>query len=541
MPKNTILLRPKTTKPLSKNALLIFALLIVCAFGVVRAQAQTVGTTTLDNSKAFDGYTLFSPITWKGVFLIDNEGRVVHMWNTTMPPGQAVMLLEDGSLLRTANPGGQLPMSGGGTGGILEKFAWDGTRTWRFDHYGATFRTHHDVEILPNGNVLLIVWESKTPAEALAVGRQANRITENAVWTERIIEVKQTGPESGEIVWEWAVWDHLIQNIDDQKPNYGTVNLNPKRVDINAGGTRTDWLHINSVRYNAERDEILVSVHNLNEIWIISRTTGDIVYRFGNPIMYGRGTFVNQVLYGQHDARWIPAGLPDAGKIMLFNNGQNRATTDPRSYSTVEIIAPPIDASGYILESGKAYGPTQAQVVYPPSPLATFFATNISGATRLSNGNTLSCLGTTGTFVEFTPTGEVVWNYISPVSGTGILKQGQKPINNQIFKVYKYAKNYPAFTGRALSPMGKLEDGPLYASDDANPSSPSASSTGIPSHWFAFGSEVTILVGQGAMWSAQTELHAYDLLGRNLGVVAKPPLPAGVNTITVPIGTFIVK
>ncbi len=524
----------KTTKPVTMKILFV-----LIAFLSVSAQigwAQTLGTLVLDRQKAFDGYTLFAPITGKGTYLIDNDGQVVHVWNTTLPPGQAVMLLEDGTLLRTANPGGQLPLSGGGVGGILEKYSWDGKLVWKYSHYSSTYRAHHDVEILPSGNVLLIVWDLKTPAEIIAQGRRAERVTENAVWLEKIIEVKQTGAETGEVVWEWSVQDHLVQNADAAKPYYGIPSMSPTRIDVNSGDTRTDWLHINSVRYNETRNEILVSVHNLHEIWVINKGTGEIVYRYGNPMIYARGVRADQKFYGQHDARWIAGAKPDEPRIMYFNNGQNRATTDPRSYSTVESILPPYNQNGYELSDGQAYGPTQVEVKYPPTPNAAFFATNISGATVLDNGNTLACLGTSGSFIEATPNGEMVWNYISPVSATGILKQGQKPANNQIFKIYKYSKSYPAFTGRNLTPRGKLEDGPLSASTYTPTSHPTQ-----PRFWFAQNGEVVVTILEGASGYTSQELHAYDLLGRNLGVVAKPPLPTGVNTFTVPIGTFIVR
>ena len=105
---------------------------------------------------------------------------------------------------------------------------------------------------------------------------------------------------------------------------------------MGGGGVSADWNHVNSVQYNAELDQIILSSHNQNEIWIIDHSTtveeasghtggvygkgGDFLYRWGNPSIYGRGTSNDTKLGGQHDAHWIANGLPGAGNILIFNN-----------------------------------------------------------------------------------------------------------------------------------------------------------------------------------------------------------------------------
>ena len=113
---------------------------------------------------------------------------------------------------------------------------------------------------------------------------------------------------------------------------------------------------MNSIDYNPALDQILLSVRGNSEVWIIDHSTtvtqaaghaggrcgkgGDLIYRWGNPAAYGRGAQSAQQLIQQHDARWIPAGLPGAGHITIFNNGYDRG------WSSIEEIAPPIDAAG---------------------------------------------------------------------------------------------------------------------------------------------------------------------------------------------------
>jgi len=70
------------------------------------------------------------------------------------------------------------------------------------------------------------------------------------VYPDHIIEVEPTGQSSGNIVWEWHVWDHLIQEYNPAKENYGIVADHPELIDINFGGKLADFNHINSIDYN---------------------------------------------------------------------------------------------------------------------------------------------------------------------------------------------------------------------------------------------------------------------------------------------------
>ena len=299
------------------------------------AQQRTVGLLQQDSTLSFTGYTLFAPIGSTTTYLIDKNGLLVRSWLSSYRPGQAVMLLPNGNLLRTAAVTTTF-FNAGGAGGRVESFTWDGVLAWSYEHFSATYRTHHDIDCLPNGNVLLISWELKSRAEAIAAGRNPANILDN-VWSEKIIEVQPTGSAGGTIVWEWHVWDHLIRDYDATKANYGNVAQHPELIDLNFGTRGNDWLHINSIRYNLQRNEIVVSSHEFDEIWIVDHSTttteagghtggrrgkgGDLLYRWGNPQAYRLGTTADQKLFGQHDARWIDAGSPGASNILIFNNG----------------------------------------------------------------------------------------------------------------------------------------------------------------------------------------------------------------------------
>ena len=401
---------------------LICITITACLLGPSCLPLSATGTTN-DNfhhpMPLMDGHVLFAPMDSKITYLIDSSGEVTHNWSSDYLPGEAAYLLNDGTLLRTI----KLSFVYGGDGGGVQRIDKDGSLLWQYQYYDQDHLSHHDIQALPNGDVLLIAWEKKTRDEAIAAGRNPDLLTGNVLMPDHIVEVKPTGPTSGEIVWEWHVWDHLIQDYDAAKANYGVVADHPELVDINYGFVTADWLHTNSIDYNEEFDQILLSAHNFNEIWVIDHSTtteeaaghnggrsgkgGDILYRWGNPQAYRAGIASDQHFFAQHDATWIQPGRPGAGDILVFNNGGGRPGG---SITTVDEITPPVDANGtYYLESGSAYGPEGLTWTYTTD----FYAFYIGGATRLPSGNTLVCNGPAGRFFEVTPQGQTVWEYVN--------------------------------------------------------------------------------------------------------------------------------
>jgi len=420
--------------------------------------------------EACAGYTLFAPLGSTSTYLVDLRGNVVHTWTSQYEPGQAVYLLDDGSLLRCAREPDNEHFGGGGIGGRVERLAPDSRVLWTFVYADDRHCLHHDIEPLPNGNILMIAWEKKSRDEAVAAGMNPDGLPAGEVWSDCVIEVEPAGAVGGRIVWEWHVWDHLVQEFDGSKANYGRVREHPERIDANyqrrapresadevrrlralgyiGGGDaepaderdpglrfgpggpdmRADVYHTNSVAYNARLDQIALSVHSFNEVWIIDHGTttveaagrtggrcgrgGDLLYRWGNARAYGAGGAEDQRLFAQHDARWIPDGSPGAGRLMIFNNGAGRPDGE---YSSVIELAPPVDANGqYVRPSGGAFGPERPVWEYAAPNREEFFSSHISGAERLPNGNTLICDGEQGRIFEVSPDGHTVWDYINP-------------------------------------------------------------------------------------------------------------------------------
>jgi hypothetical protein len=395
------------------------------------------------------GCTLYTRMGYKTTYLIDIDKSTVHTWQSNYNACSSVYLLGDTALLRAAQAtvGYTRFNTTGGRGGRVELFDWDGNLLWSYQHASNNYMLHHDIEMLPNGNVLMVAWEYKTRDQAIAAGRNPSLVTTAGLWPDKVIEVEPNGTSGGNIVWEWHVWDHLIQDYDATKADFGVVGDHPELINLNfkhdlGGSSTADWLHTNAVDYNPQFDQILLTPRKFSEVWVIDHSTttaeaashsggssgkgGDLLYRWGNPQTYDRGTSADQQFFVPHDGRWIEPGLPGEGDILIFNNGQGRPGGN---YSSVDQITPPIQGDGsYYLASGLAYGPADFNWSYTDNPVTDFYAANISGAHRLPNGNTLICNGPTGRFFEVTTAGSVVWEYT---------------VGQQVFRCERYRPSYP--------------------------------------------------------------------------------------------------
>ncbi len=444
------------------------------------AQDQTVGTLVYKPG-SFEGYTLLNPSPSTATYLIDNYGRVVHKWESDYIPALSAYLLESGDLLRTIQF--DIP---DGSGAGFELVAWDGTVIWHYEHYGEDYRRHHDIELLPNGNVLVLSREHLPAADAIAAGRDPSLLTADQISPEYLAEVEQTGPTSGNVVWEWHLWDHLVQDFDSTKPNYGTVENHPELIDINyVPATDANWIHGNAVDYNPELDQIVISSRLFCEFWVIDHSTtsieaaghsggnngmgGDILYRWGNPRAYRGGTAEDQKLFGQHDVEWIKPGLVGEGNFLLYNNGLDRPEG---KYSSVEEITPPVDVDGHypLPTPGTASEPAEQAWIYTADPPTDMYSPNLSGCQRLPNGNTLICVGRKGLLLEIDSDANVVWEYLNPEIGSGVVEQGQSVPSgqNQVFKCDRYAPDYPGLSGHNLTPGAPIEIYPITIAATSN-------------------------------------------------------------------------
>lgn len=394
-----------------------------------RLLAQTVGLLMSD----FDpsrGYTLFAPSTSTTTYLIDQDGKAVNSWFSQYQPMPSYLvgsslagpggtdetgLYEPGDMLRSGqvnwalDANGQLvdgdptqpgvqrvpllkQMAAPGGSGIVELYNWEGDLKWQFAlnevasvNAGYTGtpdrRLHHDIELMPNGHILMIAWERFSQEQAVAHGRNPGLLQaadRSELWPDMVIEVDPSLNRpvdvdgdgetdlliSGKnaIVWQWHLWDHVVQDDYPNKPNYGSIAAHPHKADLNyvpvdegSGGQLADWTHFNGIDYNPHLDQIVVSSREFSEFWVIDHSTttaeaagstggrsgmgGDIIYRWGSPHVYGRGTLADQQMRFQHDPTWIDRGRPGEQNFLIFDNGWNRAGAESWS-QVLEIDAP---------------------------------------------------------------------------------------------------------------------------------------------------------------------------------------------------------
>ena len=475
-------------------------LLAGSAFAYERLQGPTELLFS-DKEKAFPGYTLFG--VGSRTYLLDLDGQVVHTW----PIGTNPHLLDNGNILDASKD------DPSGFQGFKE-VDWDGKTVWEYTEKREGYAPHHDwVRIfnkkLTAPTTLYIANKSITPEQAIAAGADPKKGPYEGGQMDAVVEVDM----QGNVVWEWGFFDHVIQDVDPAKSNYvgagKTVANWPGRININMPGRplKRDWLHCNSMDYNAESGHIVINSVQ-GELYVIdhdgtfvagdakasvakaSGPAGDFLYRFGDPARYAQGdppkvlenwdsaTSGHKQMGGAHDAHWIRPGLPGAGHIMVFNNGQYLYQRTPQS-SILE-INPFLDANGN--DSGKYVNPPDAgyrrenydkdthnqprqiskQVVWNHRSVNShgFFSHIGSSGQRLPNGGTFVCSDTEGHFFEITADGKLAWEYINPVTRDGAVKTlgDVLPMANSAFRAYRYATNHPAFKGRDLKPAGTITD-----------------------------------------------------------------------------------
>lgn len=362
-----------------------------------------------------DGYILYAVPTSPLVYLINRKGEVVHQWKGSYAAMASVAYLQDdGSIIENAVDPDFPVFAGGGEAGRIEKISWDNKLLWDFEYATEQYLHHHDFSVMPNGHILAIAWEAKTAKEVLDAGRKPELIPKAGLWPDKIVEIEPLDKWHGKVVWEWHIWDHIIQDRDAQKPNFGNPADHPERMDVNVGeplpplmtedsmetakkqgkimwrnqtpeNMGSDIYHFNAIKYNPDLDQIVFSSPHISEIFIIDHSTttaeaaghkggrwgkgGDFLYRWGNPQNYKRGDSSNEVLFGQHDVRWIEKGMPGEGHLTLFNNNHYKSALDSINYSEVMEIQPPTDAKGnYYLEKNKTLVPKN-RCGYIPRPI----------------------------------------------------------------------------------------------------------------------------------------------------------------------------
>ena len=446
-------------------------------------------TTELDgpilpghDNRALEGYMLIHEAgdynlaqMSNATYLLDPEGEKVHEWPHPgySPEASVAYLLPNGLLLRTVSThhwsrDKRFPV---GATTSVELVNWDGEAVWTYTmSVPHKYSFHHDVEYLPSGNILAIRYTGFTTEEAMAMGwdpdlgknaRHAiDKTGSGLVWLDTVLELKPDLEDgSTQIVWQWNSWEHLVQDRFPDRKNYGDIS-DPGKIHVNYLNLDTDvpynsgqFFHLNTVDYHPELDLIVLSSATYGEIWFIDHGTttaeaasssggrhgkgGDLLYRWGNDEAWGRGTRDDSILYWQHDIQWIGDGLPGAGNMLVFNNGNRRTLNDTyarnaadggfgKSYSDILEVRMPMNSDGAFDRS------RDAEIVWSwdEENRADYYSPFMSGVQRLPNGNTIFNRAFDKYITEVRPDGEKVLHFTP--AGWG-----------RLYRIYKFAPDYP--------------------------------------------------------------------------------------------------
>lgn len=414
-----------------------FLIYILCiSFFQISAQLDIEGTQ-LNLEESIRGYTMFE--NFSQTYLVDNCGQVVNTWpvnNTHLH----TKLTEEGHLIYIKD-------------GTVFVRDWDNVILGTIRPISEDIGLVYEVIELPNKNFLCLARQEFSRDQFDEIGYEID-IEETPTRIDAVVELDR---ETGEIVWRWNLSDHVIQERDHLLPNYGSIQDNPQLLNMDAV-LKYDWAFtesfmINGMDYNAELDQIVLSIRKMNEIAVIDHSTtteeaagstggnsgmgGDILYRWGNPQNYQEGSEDDHRLYYQHNPNWIHYG-EHAGSIIMFNNGLSREG----NFSEAFIIDPPIDSNGhYTRENGQPYAPSEPSVIYSQNTTdaGPIFSGYTSGAKVLPNGNIFITEGDEAILREFTPDGILVWQYHVPNTG-------------YIFRTVRYSPDFPGFVGKDMTP-----------------------------------------------------------------------------------------
>ncbi len=344
------------------------------------------GVTHIEEARAMPGFTLFSPLWAPDTYLLDMQGNVVHSWALRSSPGGYARLLPNGNLFVSTQTEAGPSFRGGAQGGLMQELDWDGNVVNEFvDDF-----QHHDCRRLPNGHTVYTAWEAMPDEQARRIrGGRPDSFPEDGMMSDVVREVDT----EGKLVFEWHAYD-----MDIEKYAYHPM----LRLGV--------WAWCNTT-FPLENGDILISLRHINTCAIISRTSGQFIWE-RTDFSWG----------GQHDPQMLPNG-----NIILFANGDSNY--EPHPFSRVVEFDP---ETGIEVWS------------YKEAPSRNFYSHHISGQERLPNGNTLICEGLWGRIFEVTPTGDLVWEYISPYTGRTFFGD----MVNWVFRAFRYTEDSPEIGGR---------------------------------------------------------------------------------------------
>ncbi len=322
-----------------------FVLLLLTALGC--EYEYEIEVTHYDPARAYNGETLFASMHFPKVFLsVGMEGNQIwafedpdcyNFWDFEVTVSQDI-------LYNCANH-------------LVVRFRPPDTILWKRWFPAA----HHSLVELPWGNILFLT----------------DTYVQAAPWQEPLISdvIREIDPGTWEIVWEWALADHI-----SPEEHYCPICMEEITVDDSR-----DWSHSNSLHYHEQDSTILLNARNLDTFLLLSYPSGEVLWACGDAGTFGAGLF-----HHPHD----PERLPN-GNILMFDNDEH--TGGGARSRALELAIDPVAKT--------------AEVVWEWRD-EELWAPIMGDANRLPNGNTLVTDPWGGRLIEVNPSGDKVWEMV---------------------------------------------------------------------------------------------------------------------------------
>jgi len=286
----------------------------------------------------------------------------IQTWSIGSP--YSAHMTDSGSVLYTTSSGAGTASGCSGAvswGSIVEK-DWSGTtlHTITSAQLGGGIG-HHAITPTARGTVLAIMLENY-----------------NGACGERVVEWDL---KANKVIWTWHTNDHL-----------GTT-----ATKLKAGSSSQDPFHINNADLDTVNNRIVMSAHNVYEVFVINHaidstanktTSGDLLWRFGNPSNYGISGVTAYISYACHSARFVDPGITGATNIVFYANLSPANGTVSTGYEIKPIY------------SLKTSGEWDYSVIFKGTN-SNSTGQNMGGMDKLFNGNWLTYFSNSSKAYEF--------------------------------------------------------------------------------------------------------------------------------------------
>ena len=337
--------------------------------GTAAREDEPTGVILFDEARVARGYRLYTVPLLGRAELITPGGDLVHRWERPGDRWERAELLPDGALLVVGMDdlgwryGKATQSSIPDSSRYLMKLDWSGAPVWK-----QTLQAHHDIELMPDGDLLLLSFERRLiPEIHSSIQTRDDFLT--------LLD------ENGNPLVSRSVLDAINRNPD-------VFPLEPVEPSVRGGLPWVDLFHSNSLEWipgdeavSKDRTrlhgKVLVSIRHQDRVAIYDWQPAEFIWSWGQG-----------ELSGPHDAHVL-----ENGHVLVFDNGLSRGWS-----RAIEI------------------DPLTRQIVwtYEGSPRKSFYTASKGSVQRLPNGNTLLAESDRGRAIEVSPDGETVWEFICP-------------------------------------------------------------------------------------------------------------------------------